>query len=385
MSFLKRFFLPLFLVFVGTLPVVSHAQVLPDDVLKALVWVQCGTRQGSGAVVNGDQGYILTNAHVAVDTEHGFIVPDSCLVGFLDAGNQPEIFYRATVDRFAYNEARSQDFAILKIGQHVNGAGIPLPQPFSFLKTNEFPEAGDALRLFGYSGEKERYILREATVSGFESGFIKISGATIMPGDSGGAGLDVNNRLIGIPTRVVTLVSDGGGAPIVTYEMIDIRAVMIWLDTYGSNAHDTYFTHNSYDRYHQSAVFLQQTSLDCENVARTTVTPTVFCLLPNSTRLAFPNAETFLSWYPDFKQVFQFLPASLTPYRLVRNVTMKPGTLVKVTTNPKVFVVVDTFGTMRWIPTEAKAIQLWGSAWAGLVHDIPDEFFTNYTIGQPLE
>lgn len=385
MTAFHRVILPLVVLFCGAVPLLSQAQVLPDDVLKALVWVQCGTRQGSGTVINGEQGYVLTNAHVAVDTEHGFTVPDSCLIGFLDAGNQPQIFYRATVDKFSYNEARSQDFAVLKIGQHVSGAGTPLPQPFAFIKTQEFPVAGDAIRLFGYSGEKERYILRDATISGFESGFIGVSGTTIMPGDSGGAGLDVNNRLVGIPTRVVTLVPDNGGASIVTYEMIDIRAVMIWLDTYGSNAHDAYFTHADYSRYHQSAVFLQQASLDCEAIARTTVTPTVFCLLPNSTRLAFPNADTLLSWYPDFKQVFSFQPAALTPYRLARNVTFKPGTLVKVTTNPKVFVVVDTFGTLRWVPTETKAIQLWGPAWAGLVHDVPDEFFTNYTIGQPLE
>jgi hypothetical protein len=40
---------------------------------------------------------------------------------------------------------------------------------------------------------------------------------------------------------------------------------------------------------------------------------------------------------------------------------------------------------MRWIPTEEKARTLWGANWAGLVKDIPDEFFGNYTIGEALE
>jgi hypothetical protein len=50
-----------------------------------------------------------------------------------------------------------------------------------------------------------------------------------------------------------------------------------------------------------------------------------------------------------------------------------------------VYVVVDVFGTMRHVPSEEKAIELWGENWAGLVHDVPDVFFTNYTVGPPLE
>ena len=50
---------------------------------------------------------------------------------------------------------------------------------------------------------------------------------------------------------------------------------------------------------------------------------------------------------------------SVYPFTLKRNVTYRPGTLVKSATGPSVFVVVDSFGTMRWIPTEEKARSLW--------------------------
>ena len=62
--------------------------------------------------------------------------------------------------------------------------------------------------------------IRNGTVQGFESSFIQTN-APISPGDSGGAGLDANANVIGLPTRIVTITDDSTGASTVTYELVD--------------------------------------------------------------------------------------------------------------------------------------------------------------------
>ncbi|MBP9869718.1 hypothetical protein KBC59_04140, partial [Patescibacteria group bacterium] len=48
----------------GTLfPTISRAAELPFEVRRAVVWVLCGNRQGSGVIIQPNSGYVLTNAH----------------------------------------------------------------------------------------------------------------------------------------------------------------------------------------------------------------------------------------------------------------------------------------------------------------------------------
>ena len=362
--------------------IAKAADTPPLNVLQAIVWVQCDTRQGSGTVINGNEGFVLTSAHIVMDVNTKRAAT-SCIVGFLkDPAKPPTIFYHASIERYTFQEARGQDFAILQIQNPLNTATIA--KPFPSLKTAEFPTAGDMAGVYGFSAEDDSLVSRTTIIDSFFDGFIKIS-SKISPGDSGGAALDANFNLIGIPTRIVTFTFDNGQPKSVSFELVDIRAIMNWLDTYGLNFHDRYFTHADFTRYHQNAVFINQSNLGCSEVVRTRVTPTVFCLLPGGERLAFPNSATFLSWFPDFVSVDLVIPESLSDYALRRNVTHKPGTLIKSATSPSVYVVVDGYGALRWIPTEDKARTLWGPNWANLVHDIPDEFWINYTIGQPLD
>ncbi len=100
-------------------------------------------------------------------------------------------------------------------------------------------------------------------------------------------------------------------------------------------------------------------------------------------RYVFPNRETYLSWYPDFTGVFTLLPDAMAAIRIGGNVTFKPGTLVKIQTDPKVYVV-SKGGKLRWVTSESAAITLFGTKWATMVHDVPDSFFANYVIGEPL-
>jgi V8-like Glu-specific endopeptidase len=378
------FFVSAFLAGASLLPIQSiHAQTnsLPTNVVQAVVLIVCGQHQGSGTVINGDKGYVLTNAHVVANIETG-VPSDKCQVGFVaDQKDEPVFYYNASINLWTYDEKRNQDFAILEIKEPISP--LKLTKPFPFLKTNEFSQVGDSIKIIGYSGtDNDVPVIRSGKIEGFEKGFFQTD-AQVRNGDSGGAAIDAENNLIGAPTRIVTLIS--GTTEKTSYEIVDIRAVMNWLDTYGINFHDKYFTHADETRYHQQAVFVSQENLGCEFVVKTPISSTLHCILPNEQRWVFPNEATFFSWFPDFKVVYNVSLDTISPFRIVRNVTLKPGTLVKSQTNPRVFVVVDTFGTMRWIPSEAKAIQIWGANWAHLVHDIPDEFYTNYTVGQPLD
>ena len=357
--------------------------VLPLSVVQAVVWVECGHRQGSGTVINGNEGYVLTNAHVVLDSVKKEPT-DPCVVGFVESqGAQPTMFYKTNVVRYALEDQHSRDFAILQITDPITPKA--LSKPFPSIKTNEFAQQDEAIKAIGYSGAHDEQRVRSGNVLTFQNGFLQTT-AQISPGDSGGAALDSDYHLIGIPTRIVTLTSEATNEQQMSYEFIDIRAVINWMDSYGLNDHDRFIGHADYDRYHKSVAFIQQASLGCTDVFRSPYSPTVFCALPGRERWAFPNDKTYLSWFPDFTNVLWITnPSSISAFSLTRNVTLRPGTLVKSATSPRVYVVVDSYGTMRWIPTEERAIAIWGHNWASMVKDIADEFWPNYTIGQPLD
>ena len=101
-------------------------------------------------------------------------------------------------------------------------------------------------------------------------------------------------------------------------------------------------------------------------------------------RYVFPNQRVYNSWYPDFNGVVTISDADLAAAQLGGNVTYKPGVkLVKITTDPKVYAV-DRGGTLRHVTTPELAAQLYGPTWPKQVDDIPDTFFLNYKIGDPV-
>lgn len=102
-------------------------------------------------------------------------------------------------------------------------------------------------------------------------------------------------------------------------------------------------------------------------------------------RLVFPNEKAFKTWYPDYKAVKTISDAQLMTYGLKANVTYKPGVrLVKITTDPKVYAI-GSGGTLRPISTEAVAKLVFGDDWAKQIDDIPDAYFINYKIGEPID
>lgn len=113
-------------------------------------------------------------------------------------------------------------------------------------------------------------------------------------------------------------------------------------------------------------------------------TATVYIVGSDGKRYAFPDAQTFRSWYADDSGVQRVNDVILAAFPLGGLVTIRPGTfLVKVTTDPKTYAI-EPGGMLRWVSDETTAIALYGSTWAKRVVDVPDAFFINYRVGVPV-
>lgn len=97
-------------------------------------------------------------------------------------------------------------------------------------------------------------------------------------------------------------------------------------------------------------------------------------------RYVFPNEATYKTWYADFSKVKTISDSELAAISIGGNVVFRPGTyLVKITTDPKVYAV-SNGGSLHWVKSESAAKTLWGNDWAKWVKDVPDAFFTNYSV-----
>lgn len=382
----KRFFVSwiVSLVFVGAcfwFSSFAQAEDLDFSIRQAVVWVHCGNRQGSGVIINSEKGYILTNAHILLDLTT--LKPDPCEMGFItDNTLKPTVFYNVGWEKFVYDESQNQDFAILRIAAPLQETTLPF---FSALKTDEFSKTNDPISIVGFPGSaKGKQIVTQGTIEGLEKGIIKTD-AVISPGSSGGAGIDTNHHLTGIATRILLKQFKNGEEEVVHYELVDIRNIINWLDTFGDNAHDLYIQHADPERYHGIQAYFTPGKLNCALLAKSIHEDTVYCLRGDGTRSVFPNSATYHTWFADFSGIISVSDTDLATYRLTANITMRPGTLVKIATDPKVYIVADMNGTLRHLESETHAKELFGDGWAGFVKDIPDTYFTNYTIGTPIK
>lgn len=112
---------------------------------------------------------------------------------------------------------------------------------------------------------------------------------------------------------------------------------------------------------------------------------TVYYLDGRGIRHPFPNEVIYRSWYgSDFSKIVTVSNDFLQPYPLGKNITIRPGTsLVKIRTAPEVYAV-EQGGVLRRLDTEEIATAIYGRQWASRVVDIPDVFFGDYLIGDPI-
>lgn len=98
-------------------------------------------------------------------------------------------------------------------------------------------------------------------------------------------------------------------------------------------------------------------------------------------RYVFPNQAVYNSWYDDFDEVSTWSDASIAEHQLVGNVTFRPGSLMKIPSDPRVYVV-SRGNRYRWITSEQDAARMFGNNWALQVHDTSEAYLIDYTEDQ---
>ena len=113
--------------------------------------------------------------------------------------------------------------------------------------------------------------------------------------------------------------------------------------------------------------------------------PAVYLFGPDGKRYVFPNEKTYFTWYEDFEGVKTISDKRCSTLPLGRsNVTYRPGSMmIKITTDPRTYVV-ERGGILRHIPTQEIAETYYGLNWKDRIHDVPDAFFSNYKVGDPI-
>ncbi len=359
----------------------AFAAPIPQQ--SAIVEVICDTRLGTGSLTSlNDGGYVVTVGHVAIDPQTH--VPSAqCVVGFIsDDTLEPTTYYHASVEHAVFDERLSRDYAVLKLGTKISGKGSLPTVP---LMTDEFAAVGDSLTMYGFPESSKSMQAATGTVKTFRRGEVA-SDVPITPGYSGGPALDAHGNMIAIADRV-NFVDDPktGVRTIIDYDLGDILGLITWMDTFGYRRHDTYLTHADPARFDNAHLTYRHEESGCDYVVATPASSSLYCLLNGPYRLVFPNEAVYYSWFPDFSNVENITGVNLAEYQLIGNVSMRAGSLVKIQTDPKVYVVTDSIGTLRWVPNEDLAKTLFGTDWAKQVHDVPVEFFLNYHVADPLQ
>ncbi len=102
-------------------------------------------------------------------------------------------------------------------------------------------------------------------------------------------------------------------------------------------------------------------------------------------RYVFPNSKTYFTWYDNFNGVKWLTDADLAKVQIGGNVTYRPGVkMIKINSDNKTYAIAKG-GTLRHVTSEAVAVGLYGNTWNKQIDDMPDGFFSNYTIGSAIE
>jgi S1-C subfamily serine protease len=180
--------------------------------LLSTVEISTGSGGGSGCLIT-PQGHILTNYHVITD-ERGQ-VSETIAIGITLDERRPSA--EAFLARALFWD-EERDLAILQIDSGLYGQSLPGDLSFPHFELGDVDELeiGEDLIFLGYPnvgglGSKVTITLTRGVLSGFEDlglGMTLKTDGEINYGNSGGAALTADNRLVGLPTQ---LNPDSGG------------------------------------------------------------------------------------------------------------------------------------------------------------------------------
>jgi hypothetical protein len=110
----------------------------------------------------------------------------------------------------------------------------------------------------------------------------------------------------------------------------------------------------------------------------------VYYLATDDRRYVFPNQRTYETWFRNFEGITEVTLDQLAGFMIGGNVTYRPGIrMVKITTDPKVYAVGQR-GCLHWVTSETIATELYGSDWNQKIDDVPDAFFFDYQVCDPI-
>jgi hypothetical protein len=178
------------------------------SVVRVEVDTPRGTLSGTGTIVDA-RGYVLTNFHVAGHTDHRGGAP----------GSHHARRYRVAVTRTERDEVRDEyvaevvrgsltlDLALLRIVERADGAPLGADPFHAMAIADEAPELGTRVWALGFPAGVRTVNITAGQIAGFEQ---NADGETAWlrtdtefnPGNSGGALIDRECRLVGIPTAV---------------------------------------------------------------------------------------------------------------------------------------------------------------------------------------
>lgn len=124
---------------------------------------------------------------------------------------------------------------------------------------------------------------------------------------------------------------------------------------------------------------------ESDTLIKISSTQAVYYCGADGKRYVFPNDKTYFTWYDGFDNVNIISDNEMADIPLGGNVTYRPGVkMIKIQTSPKVYVV-DRGGVLRWVKSAETAELLYGSDWNKFIDDVPDSFYFDYVVGEPIE
>jgi S1-C subfamily serine protease len=189
------------------LPALPVPEDAIQNALMATVEIAGTTGTGSGCLVSPD-GLILTNWHVVRD-DSGNPVKEPVVAFTLSYELPPEELFRAEVVGFE----KDTDLALLKITEGFYNQKIPEGYRFPYFQLGK-PEAvriGETIGLIGFpgiggTGSRASVTYTRGILSGLEKtsfGTLFKTDGQITQGNSGGAAVNDNYELIGLPTTII--------------------------------------------------------------------------------------------------------------------------------------------------------------------------------------
>lgn len=129
----------------------------------------------------------------------------------------------------------------------------------------------------------------------------------------------------------------------------------------------------------------QSSAYSAGDLIKTKYSSTVYYFGFDGKRHAFPNEPIYFSWYSNFDGIKIVTAEELAEMPLGHSIVVRPGTnLLKIQTDPKVYVV-EPYGALYHLPSEAMARALFGDSWAKKVIDIDVSLFPDYKINGAVQ